>query len=56
MQQLSVFVHGVLAGLHLLGIAYNARRRNWFDVAAHVSAATYDIWATAKHLHQLEER
>jgi len=52
-QYLATFVHGVLAALHALGIAYNVKRRNWFDVAAHSAAMTYDIWATAKHLDAL---
>ena len=53
-QSLAVFVHGVLAGLHALGIVYNMKRRNWFDVAAHSAAMSYDIWATAKHVVALD--
>ena len=34
-ESLAAFVHGVLAGLHALGMVYNIKRRNWFDVAAH---------------------
>jgi hypothetical protein len=52
-EALGVFVHGVLTGLHLLGIVYNLRKRNWFDVAAHSSAAAYDTWAVSKHLRAL---
>jgi hypothetical protein len=55
LQVLSVFVHGALTFGHLLGIAYNWKRRNWFDVTAHTAAATYDIWATHKHLTNLQE-
>lgn len=51
---LATFVHGVLAALHALGIAYNVKRRNWFDVAAHSAAMSYDIWATAKHIDAWE--
>lgn len=53
MAELGVFVHGLLAGLHLLGAAYNLRRRNWFDVTAHLSAAVYDGWAVHKHMRDL---
>jgi hypothetical protein len=49
-ESLAAFVHGVLAGLHALGIVYNVKRRNWFDVAAHSAAMSYDVWATAKHV------
>jgi len=49
-QCLATFVHGALAALHALGAAYNVKRRNWFDVAAHSTALCYDIWATARHM------
>lgn len=55
LQALGVFVHGALTFGHLLGIMHNWRRRNWFDVAAHGAAATYDIYAVTKHMRQLEE-
>jgi hypothetical protein len=53
-ESLAAFVHGVLAGLHALGMVYNIKRRNWFDVAAHSAAMSYDIWATAKHVVALD--
>lgn len=59
LQTLGVFVHGVLFAFHALGIVYNARRRNRFDVIAHASAATYDLWAVSQHvkaLHRTEDR
>ena len=52
--ELGVFVHGVLAGLHLLGVVYNLRKRNWVDVTAHTLAAGYDIWAVNKHVVQCQ--
>lgn len=54
MQELGVFVHGVLAGLHMLGLVYNARRGNWVDVTAHGAAAVYDVYAVSKHMKALE--
>src|SRR5205809_3472793 len=53
-EHLATFVHGVLAGLHALGIVYNIKRRNWIDVAAHSAAMSYDMFATAKHLVALD--
>ena len=53
-QYLATFVHGALAALHALGIVYNIKRRNWFDVAAHSAAMSYDVWATAKHIDAWE--
>lgn len=50
---LAVFVHGVLAGLHALGIAYNARQRNRADVAMHTIACLYDILAVAHHIREV---
>lgn len=55
LQYLGIFVHGVLSGLHILGIVYNAKRRNWLDVTAHGGAALYSGWAVAKHMQALEE-
>lgn len=52
---LGVFVHGVLAGLHALGIVYNVRRGNTFDVAMHSAAFTYDVWATFKHERAIQD-
>lgn len=54
MQSLGIFVHGVLTGLHALGLMYNLKRRNWFDAAAHTAAAAYSLSATAKHIRALE--
>ncbi len=53
-EYLATFVHGVLAGLHALGMIYNLKRRNWVDVAAHSAAMSYDLWATAKHVIALD--
>lgn len=50
---LSVFVHGWLFGLHTLGIAYNARRRNWVDVAAHTIGAAYSMHSITSHTRTL---
>ena len=55
LQQLGVFVHGILTGLHVLGMVYNFRRKNWADVLAHGGAALYDTYAVAKHMKALEK-
>jgi len=54
--QLAVFVHGILAGLHLLGVVYNVKRGNVFDVAAHSAAFVYDVYATTKHVRGVNAR
>lgn len=50
MQEIGMFVHGVLCAFHGLGILYNVKRKNWFDVAAHSAAMVYDAHAAHKHL------
>ena len=54
MAELAVFVHGILVTLHSLGIVYNLRKRNYWDVAAHTAAAGYDAHALAKHIREIE--
>ena len=54
-QGISIFVHGVLAAFHCLGIISNWRRKNWRDVACHTAAAAYDVYAVNKHIKALEE-
>ena len=49
LETLAVFVHGMLAALHLLGIAYNWRRRNRLDICCHALAGFYDLHAA--HIH-----
>lgn len=49
MEELSMFVHGILTAFHVLGIAYNVKRGKWGDVVAHSLAAAYDLWATDRH-------
>jgi hypothetical protein len=55
LQELSIFVHGVLAGLHALGIIYNVKRRHPFQVAAHTSAVAFDLWAAGEHIKHIRE-
>jgi len=50
LEKLAVFVHGVLAGLHLLGVVYNIKRRNYFDITAHSAAFVYDVYAAGNHM------
>lgn len=49
LEKLAMFVHGMLAGLHLLGVVYNVKRKNYLDVTAHAAAFIYDIHAASKH-------
>lgn len=52
---LAIFVHGVLSAFHFLGAAYNLRRRNWFDVAAHTAGLVYSAHAALHHAHIAKE-
>lgn len=52
-QEMSIFIHGILFGLHCLGIAHNIRRHNAFDVLAHSFAAAYDLHAVQHHMMEL---
>jgi hypothetical protein len=51
---LACYVHGALTALHVLGAIYNYRRRNWWDVTAHVAAAAYDA-RSVRHHHRVEQ-
>ena len=49
LESLAKFVHGGFFVGHLLGIAYNLKRRKYLDVAIHASIATYDLLSALKH-------
>jgi hypothetical protein len=51
---LACFVHGALTALHVLGAVYNCRRRNWWDVMAHLAAAAYDA-RSVRHHYRVEQ-
>ena len=51
---LGCFVHGALTALHILWAVYNYRRRNSWDVAAHIAAALYDA-RSARHHYRTEQ-
>ena len=52
---LGVFVHGMLTSLHALGVVYNLRRGNRFDVTAHALAGAYSLKATFHHVTAARE-
>ena len=54
MTELAIFVHGTLAGLHLLGVVYNLKKRNYWDAIAHAAAMGYDTWSVSRHVHDIE--
>jgi hypothetical protein len=56
MAELGVFVHGVLASFHLLGLVYNVRRKNWPETVAHSAALTFDAYAVRKHIRQVRDQ
>jgi hypothetical protein len=51
---LGCFVHGALTALHVLGAVYNYRRRNRWDLVAHVAAALYDA-RSVRHHYRMEQ-
>jgi hypothetical protein len=51
---LACFVHGALTALHILGAVYNCRRRNCWDVTAHLAAAGYDA-RSVRHHYRVEQ-
>ena len=51
---LGCFVHGALTALHMLGAVYNYRRRNRWDVVAHIAAALYDA-RSVRHHYRMEQ-
>ena len=52
---MAAFVHSALIALHGLSIIYNIRRKNKFDIAAHVLGVVYSVHATAHHLQVVRE-
>lgn len=55
-ETLAAFVHGALALGHLLGFLYNLRRNNWKSAGFHLSAFTFDLWATFIHWRDSHRR
>ena len=51
---LGCFVHGALTALHVLGAVYNYRRRNRWDLVAHIAAALYDA-RSVRHHYRMEQ-
>ena len=50
---LGLMVHTALVVLHLLGVAYNARRGNRWQAALHGAVAGYDGWGASQHARDL---
>jgi len=48
--EMGVAVHGILTGFHALGVLYNARRKNWPDVAIHTIGMLYSLNSIGKHV------
>ena len=49
LDDLAMYVHGALAGLHVLGVLYNAKRRNWFGVLVHSAVLVFDTKSAVEH-------
>lgn len=55
LQELAIYTHGILTALHTLGVVYNLRKRNTFDVIAHSLGIAYDGHAVLKHIRDLRK-
>ena len=55
LHNLGLFVHGVLAAFHSLGVLYNLRRGNRGQAALHGLVLIYDLWAVWEHYLELEK-
>lgn len=55
LEDMATAVHGAAASLNLLGLVFNLRKRNWFDVAIHLAAGAYHARAAVHH-HDLATR
>ena len=47
---IACYTHGILTGIHSIGVVYNVRRKNWWDVLAHTLALAYSLRSTAHHM------
>lgn len=48
-ETLAVFGHGLLAGIHLLGVVFNLNRKKWVHASIHLAAVVYDGWSVVRH-------
>lgn len=55
LQLFACLVHGFLGFGHLLGIVYNARRKNKLDTVVHTLGLCYDARCAYKHYKALKE-
>jgi DNA-binding IclR family transcriptional regulator len=53
---LAAGVHGALVALHTLGVAYNARRGNRWQLWAHVAGVAFSVYATVHHARAVASR
>lgn len=54
LESLALVVHGALATLHLLAVAYHLQRRQRVDATLHLAAATYDVIAAQRHFRRAQ--
>lgn len=51
MHTTGAFIHGCLVMLHLIGVLYNAKRRNKADVVVHTLALAYSVRSMLHHTY-----
>ncbi len=49
LENVSIFVHGVLFAFHTLGAFYNLKRGKYRDVAIHTLVSLYDLSCVVNH-------
>lgn len=52
LSDLACFVHASLATLHVLGVIYNLKRKNWKNVCVHSFVFTYDVLSYRTHCRE----
>ena len=54
MEEVAMFTHGLLFGIHCLGVFYNIRKKNYIDVTIHAAVAGYDLISAIGHYKELK--
>lgn len=52
LEDMATLVHGAAASLNLLGLVFNVRKRNWFDVGMHAVGLVYHTGSALNHRAQ----
>ena len=53
---IAAFVHGSLFSLHMLGLVYNLKKKNYLYSAIHAAVGIFDVVGTMRHLETKKEQ